>query len=138
MIPTQLNDDRPGERAAAVAQFWTAALLVVMFVGTHMPHSIDGLQGGRDRVAHLVGYGLLACSALTTLELSLRRLEPRHYFWVWVSLVLYGVFDEITQTPMRRVCDVTDWACDVLGATLGIVVFLVGRSVYRGLASNGP
>ncbi|MEM9352262.1 MAG: VanZ family protein [Planctomycetota bacterium] len=135
-MPTEPNSDRPWERVATAAQFWTAALLVVMFVGTHMPNSIDGLEGGRDRIAHFVGYAALACSVLATLELSLPRVEPRHYFGVWVSLVLYGVFDEITQTPMRRVCDVTDWAFDVMGATSGIVFYLVGRSVLRGLASG--
>ena len=37
-------------------------------------------------------------------------------------MVVYGVVDELLQTPVGRTADVKDWFADVAGAVIGIVV----------------
>jgi len=85
-----------------------------------------------DKMLHFCGYATLTVLVLTGWELTIGVLEPKHYFAVWLAGTLYGAFDEITQIPVGRTCDMTDWAADVAGIVTGLLVFrLVRAVVYR-------
>jgi VanZ family protein len=115
---------------------WALALLVVywlaLFVGTHMPRGPQELlpKNVSDKLLHFTAYGGLAF--LLCLNGSLRRpLGWRQFAIVLALLAGFGAFDEITQIPVGRDCDILDWIADVTGATLGIGGFLLVASVFK-------
>jgi VanZ family protein len=121
-------------RLAARARTLAAVYIVVLFVATHVPTiSVDRLTLS-DKFYHLGAYAVLTLCVLAGWELTIRRLEPKHYFAVWLAGTLYAAMDEVTQVPVGRSCDINDWAADVLGIVIGIIVFrLVRMSLYRTL-----
>lgn len=118
--------------AAQLARYFTAFLLLSMFVGTHLPSStMPGVSVG-DKLIHYSAYLALTVSALTSWELSAGLLRPSHFFAVWLAGTLYGAFDEITQTPFGRSCDGLDWLADIAGIVSGIVLYQLLRGfVFR-------
>ncbi len=114
-------------RFAAVARFATIVLLISMFVGTHIPYDVHYGVATSDKTIHFWAYLSLAFFLLTSWELSIGRLQPIHYFVVWLAGTLYGAFDEITQIPVGRTCDGVDWVFDVLGVIAGLAVFRILR-----------
>jgi VanZ family protein len=65
-------------------------------------------------------------------ELTSGVLQAKHYFAMWLAGTMYATFDELTQIPVGRTCDVNDWAMDVLGIACGLVAFQVLRGpLYR-------
>jgi VanZ family protein len=115
---------------------WALALLVVywlaLFVGTHVPRGPHELlpKNVSDKLLHFTAYGGLAF--LLCLNWSLRRpLGWRQFAIVLALLAGFGAFDEITQIPVGRDCDILDWTADVTGATLGVGAFLLVSSVVR-------
>lgn len=119
-------------RLAVRARTLAAVYLAVLFAATHIPSiSVDHFSLA-DKVYHLGGYAILTMCVLAGWELTLRRLEPKHYFAVWLAGTLYAAFDEFTQIPVGRRADVNDWAADVLGIVTGIILFrLIRLPLYR-------
>ena len=103
------------------------AYFILLFLGTHIPSVGSGGPSFSDKWAHFGGYLILSVLVLGGWELTIGKLHPRHYFAVWLAGVLYGAFDEWTQIPVWRTCDMNDWAADVLGVTVGIVVYQMLR-----------
>jgi len=132
----------PSDRLATVARYATVLLLLGLFACTHcplpeLPHQVTGL----DKLAHSLIYLLLAFSVLTSWELSIGLLQPHHYFTVWLLGTLYGAFDEISQIPVGRHCDLADWLCDILGIVLGLICYrvlrpLISRVIQRNAIAN--
>ena len=119
-------------RAAAVMRLLTMGLLIVMFVGTHIPSPVQTEISANDKAIHFWAYLSLSFFLLASWELSVGRLKPIHYFTVWLVCTLYGAFDEITQIPVGRTGDSMDWLFDVMGAVTGLLVFrLVRPLIYR-------
>lgn len=119
-------------RFAAMARYATIGLLAVMFVGTHLPFAMNEGVAASDKTIHFWAYLSLSFFLLTSWELSIGRLQPIHYFAVWLGCTLYGAFDEITQIPVGRTCDGVDWLFDVLGIVAGLALFRIMRPlVYR-------
>jgi len=119
------------KRAAAVARYTTLLLLIAMFLATHLPLPFTmtsplPLPYG-DKVLHAIAYMALALSSLISWELTSGLLQPQHYFAVWLLGTLYGAFDEVTQIPVGRTPDGTDWLSDILGLVLGLTLFRITR-----------
>ena len=123
-------------RIVRVSRFATLAILVGMFVGTHLPSEVSPVQDYMDKVAHFSAYMLLSFSAMVSVAMSTDPLRPGHYFYVWLMLILYGAFDETTQLFVGRSCDFADWVCDVLGVLAGMMLFRYGKLIIRALSSS--
>ena len=109
----------------ALGLFWLA-----LFIGTHMPVDPEILPPeGRDKLAHFGAYLTLALLVATTWQLAGGFLTSRHLVFAWLAVVAYGAFDEITQIPVGRVCDISDWTADACGAAAGLLIFVLGRNV---------
>ena len=121
-------------RLAARARTLAVVYVVVLFIATHIPTISVERFTLSDKVYHLGGYAVLTLCVLTGWELTIRRLEPKHYFAVWLVGTIYAALDEITQVPVGRTADINDWAADVLGIVTGIIIFrLIRMSLYRTL-----
>lgn len=112
----------------ALGLFWLA-----LFVGTHLPVDPQILgPDGRDKIAHFGAYLTLALLVAITWQLAAGVLSPRHLVFAWIGIAAYCALDEITQIPVGRDCEFGDWAADVCGAAVGLVVFaLVSRIIAR-------
>jgi VanZ family protein len=115
------------KRIAARARTLAIVYFILLFIGTHIPPAGIGGPSFSDKWAHFSGYLLLTTLVLAGWELTTGTLHPRHYFAVWLAGVVYGAFDEWTQIPVWRTCDMSDWAADVLGVTMGVVVYQLLR-----------
>jgi hypothetical protein len=110
----------------ALGLFWLA-----LFVGTHMPVTAEILPlENSDKLAHFGAYFTLAFLVATTWQLAGGHLTSRHLVFAWMAVVAYGAFDEITQIPVGRDCDILDWVCDATGAATGLIVFALARSLF--------
>ncbi|MGI9427398.1 MAG: VanZ family protein [Bythopirellula sp.] len=135
--PIPLSERR--QRFAPIARFATVLLMLGMFVATHippgtLPHHVSHI----DKLLHCLVYMALTFSVLTSWELTVGQLRPQHYFTVWLVGTLYGAIDEITQIPVGRYADVSDWFFDITGIALGLtayrlfspLMFRVARVLY--------
>lgn len=102
---------------------WTFVFYwILCFAVTHVP--LRGQEPpipGLDKVIHLALYGMLAAlfyfsikSRTAPLMLQLKKTA--------LILVLYSVFDEITQPLVGRTCDGWDLLADWLGLSIGLWV----------------
>jgi VanZ family protein len=114
---------------AARARTLAAVYLLVLFAATHIPLESHGGPTHADKIVHYAAYASLTVLVLLGWRLTIGRLQARHYFAVWIAGTLYGVFDEVTQTPVGRTADVNDWAADVLGIVTGLLLFRVGSAL---------
>ena len=120
------------KRLAARARTLAVVYLVALFIGTHVPMDPGEFAPSvSDKWIHFGAYAGLTVLVLTGWELTIGILEPKHYFAVWFAGVLYGVFDEVSQTPVGRSCDMNDWLADVLGIVCGLVAFRLSRAVLH-------
>jgi VanZ family protein len=119
-------------RMAARARTLAVVYLIVLFVATHVPSTSMPHVTWSDKIYHFGAYAVLTLCVLAGWELTIRRLEPKHYFAVWLVGTLYAIVDEATQIPVGRTADANDWAADVVGIVCGIIAFqLVRMPVYR-------
>lgn len=117
---------------AARARTLAIVYFVALFIGTHIPmDSSEIAPSVSDKLVHFSAYAGLTVLVLAGWELTIGRLEPKHYFAVWLAGVLYGVFDEVSQTPVGRSCDMNDWIADVLGITCGLIAFRLCRGMLH-------
>src|SRR5687768_18164478 len=128
------------KRIAARARTLAIVYFLVLFVGTHIPlEHAEAIATVSDKWLHFGGYALLTLLVLTGWELTIGVLQPKHYFAVWLAGVLYGVFDEVSQTPVGRTCDMNDWMADVLGVVCGLLIFRLGRAaLHKVIAWTSP
>jgi VanZ family protein len=114
-------------RLAIGAWCLTAAFVLAMFAGTHIPARAETFITNADKILHFSAYFSLAMFLLISGELTLGPLKPIHFFSVWLACTLYGAMDEITQVPFGRNCDMADWVCDVLGVIAALTMFRIVR-----------
>jgi VanZ family protein len=134
MSPANRTTAERLKRIAARARTLAIVYFVVLFIGTHIPlEQAEALAAANDKWIHYGAYAVLTVLVLTGWELTIGVLEPKHYFAVWLAGVLYGVFDEVSQTPVGRNCDMNDWMADVLGVVCGLLVFRLGRAALHQL-----
>lgn len=96
----------------ALPAYW-----IFLFCSTHFPKlKLDLHVRAPDKIAHCVGYGLLAFLFWRFAETFRRPLSKR---FVWLALLwisAYGALDEWLQPFVNRSGDVLDWVYDVIGA----------------------
>ena len=140
MSPANRTAAQRLKRIAARARTLAVVYVIVLFVGTHIPpEQAEALAPANDKWMHYAAYTLLTVLVLTGWELTVGVLQPKHYFAVWLAGVLYGVFDEVSQTPVGRICDMNDLIADVLGVVCGLLVFRLGRAaLYKAIALTSP
>jgi VanZ family protein len=106
---------------------WQLALIsywVALFVSTHLPSEVVSVAvGSSDKLIHVIAYAGLALLLGIAWHVAVGRLTPRHLCSAWAALVIYGAFDEWTQTPVGREASVADWLADALGAAIGLGIF---------------
>lgn len=120
-------------RWAAHARTLAVVYFVLLAIGTHLPIPPQTMEVFDlwDKLVHFSGYAVLTILVLSGWELTIGRLQAKHYFAVWLAGTLYGIFDETTQTYIGRTCDMNDWAADVLGIVVGLLVFRLGSGLVR-------
>jgi VanZ family protein len=132
MSETQTATARRLRRLATRARTLAIVYLVVLFTATHIPSLPTRGTSIFDKVEHFAGYGVLTLCVLVGWELTIGVLQAKHYFAMWLAGTFYATFDELTQIPFGRTCDVNDWAADVLGIAVGLVAFrLIRGPLYR-------
>ncbi|QDU87228.1 hypothetical protein Pla175_05850 [Pirellulimonas nuda] len=116
-------------------RFW--ALLAVgywlsLLVATHLPADLAPAHAGSwDKVAHTVGFGLLALFCGIAWRLVAGALGLRESAAILLTLSIYAAIDECTQPWFGRNCDPLDWAADMAGASAGLAAAMVLIAVVR-------
>lgn len=92
---------------------------------------LDGVPGQWDKLAHVGAYTVLGVLALRAFHGGLNSLERWPTVGALVLTVTYGVLDELHQgfVPGRDASGL-DWAADVLGACLAMVLVTLLRAVW--------
>lgn len=91
---------------------------------THAPLPPGALsQPGIDKIYHFLGYLILAFLFQAFLEG--KRESPKERLRLgFVTLLIYGFLDELTQPYFSRVFDLLDLSADMLGIILGSLLYL--------------
>ena len=112
--------------AVILLVYWLA-----LFVATHVPDvpNKTGLPYG-DKLAHTVAYAILAWLAAMVLRI-LHWPLTRICVTVFMTCAIYGAIDEWLQQYTGRRSDVLDWTADVVGASIGLAIFLVSHETVR-------
>ncbi len=128
-------EDRHRRRLILLSQLALAGYWIALFVGTHLPPAATPLPARvADKIMHVAAYAGLSFLLSTVWQLAGGHLAWRQLKWVWLTVVVYGMVDELTQPYVRRDASILDWLADAAGAALGIVAFvwmrqkLIGRS----------
>ncbi len=117
-------------------------LCLLAFTATHwpMPHKLmeqsNDLIPHFDKFVHATIYGVLAVAALIVFGSWKFRWSLSLVVAVWLTLVAWGAFDELTQMLVAgRSCDPADLVADAVGACLGIglIAWARPRSVEQWL-----
>jgi VanZ family protein len=133
-----MSGHAPARRHPLRAVVWLG-YWVLIFVGTHLPPSPVVRIAARlpDWLLHagvFAGLGWLVVWAQPRVfapgQHSPTALRRRAAAW-YIVLLVYAGFDELTQPVIGRQAEWTDWAADAIGAALGMIVALIGRS-HRG------
>jgi VanZ family protein len=139
-----MNDSRAARakklrQLASKARTLAVVYVAILFAGTHFPSSaVDGFSW-EDKLIHLSGYAVLTFFVLVGWDLTIGMLKAKHYFAVWLAGTIYAAADEITQELVGRTCDIDDWAADMFGIVLGMVLFgLMRGTVYRVFLGREP
>lgn len=123
----QKAGSRPAARWTVLILFW-----LMLFTATSLPGNWLGWTAtrvkGSDKVAHLLGYAMLAGLLCWAREKDSKVKSGRLAVGSILVAILYGSFDEWHQQfiPMRAM-DVADFLVDALGAFLGGFAWLVFR-----------
>jgi VanZ family protein len=108
-------------RAARICWGLTVVYWAGLFVVTHLPQPKLPYVPVTDKTAHFVSYAFLAIGLMVSLILSAApRASPA--VTVLAILLAYAAFEEVTQIPVGRSCEMADWYADAAGAAVGVVV----------------
>jgi VanZ family protein len=119
----------PKPKIALLAIVFLALYWLLLFVGTHLPLSLDPIRTrpntNDDKVAHVLAFAGLAFLLCTTGAIDGRfrgRLVPN----VLLICVAYAVADEWSQQFIPgRESTFKDWIADMLGTGIGLSAFLL-------------
>lgn len=115
MIPPRLHRMRRA-MLAITTLLWLGA-----FIATHVPtHRLPGHLPG-DVTLHLVGYLGLAAAVLLTMAFYAKP-RRRRIATIFIVMAVYGAIDEITQPLVGRYAAWKDWAADLAGTALAVLI----------------
>ncbi len=106
------------------------------FVATHLPPEGVPEIHASDKVAHCIGYGVLAALLVGTLT-SFGKARSTRIATVLVVLLVYGAFDEMTQPIFRRSASFLDWLADAAGVCVVVVAWEIVLALRSALRSDG-
>jgi len=108
---------------AVLAVYW-----LTLAITTHIPRLEPKLPISHpDKWVHAAAFCVLAL--LLAWNWSLRAtFGMRQALLTFAILAAYGAIDEITQIPVGRHGNLADWAADLLGAALGVTLFIAARA----------
>lgn len=121
-----------GRRYGRRAMLWSAIAAcywLTLVIATHLPapEAIVGKLLDFDKVVHAVAYFVLA----TVLFITARRLGSssslKTRLLIVFGVLVYGAFDELTQTYFGRSCDLADWFADAGGVGLAFIIDLIRK-----------
>ncbi len=139
MMDSRAARARQLRRLASRARTLAIAYVAILFAGTHFPSDTVSGFSWDDKLIHLSGYAALTFFVLVGWDLTIGVLRAKHYFAVWLAGTIYAAADEITQIPVGRTCDINDWAADMFGIVLGMILFgLMRGTVYRVFLGREP
>lgn len=110
--------------------YWLA-----LFVGTHIPVSMQGIGHGRDKALHFLAFAGLAF--LMSLGIGGRRPTWRVFVLVLLAASMYAVFDEFSQLLVGRRCEFWDWVADCIGTGTGLFVYWVATVLHQSWLRSG-
>jgi VanZ family protein len=123
----------PDSRIAAWVRLATVLQMAVALVGTHFPAEGEPGPEHADKVAHALVYLVIGYFWAASWELSVGRLRVRHFFTLLVAGAVYAAFDEITQIPFGRDCNIYDWWVDLVAIGLGLLAYRATRTGFSKL-----
>lgn len=126
--------DRCRRRPALLLLPAAAIYWLLLFALTHWPK--DRLPDtpripASDKVVHFLGYAILAALLLWAAQTAAETWPRwrggacwlrRGAMLVLAVVLVYGVFDELTQPLVGRTADVLDWVADAAGALCGLLL----------------
>ena len=92
---------------------------VSLIVATHLPRVPTFVRPGADKWLHFGAYGCQATLAMGTLYFT-NRLGLKNVVYLTIILVIFGVFDELTQPIFSRQAELLDWVADCAGVFFGV------------------
>jgi len=104
--------------------YWLA-----LFVGTHVPVTLEGMGQNGDKVLHFLAYSGLAF--LMCLGIGGCWPTWRTFAVVLAATMLYAGFDEFSQLLVGRSCDFWDWVADCCGMLVGQFAYWVATVIYQ-------
>jgi VanZ family protein len=126
-------------RHAAIVFVLAGLYLLAMFVATHMPLPSGMAKPGipsADKLVHAAMYAGLAVLVLAAASIG-RPVSPGVAVVLLLLIATYAAVDEWTQQFVPgRSSDPRDWMADVIGASLGAILFLVGRLLWKSKSST--
>jgi len=122
----------------------TAAYWALLFTATHIPPNHMPHVKASDKLEHFGAYMVLSFligATIWVMRPARRRLIP---LVVVAAAAAYGAFDEVSQIPVGRDCELNDWFADVGGAATagaalyGVQVIVLRRSRLSSAVAAAP
>ena len=113
---------------------------VSMCVATHIPNPPDVVPAQvSDTWLHLTAYLGLAVLLVQGVAVG-RRVNRRDAIRLWGLAAVYGALDEVTQLipVLHRTAEWKDWAADVAGAAVGVLVGMLVARAWAAQGGSGP
>ncbi len=115
-------------RTARVKAVWLA-YWVALFLVMHTPreHLPEVHVSNLDKVTHFTGYALLTLLGGAYAQRAGKTTTTRWCAFWFVLYAAYAAVDELTQPFVNRSAGVADWAADVLGVGVALLIVRLGR-----------
>lgn len=106
---------------------------VAAFVATHLPpNHVPGGDWLNDKIKHFIGFLALGIVTAFAVHSARRPVRPAGTpISIWLAMLTYALFDEVTQPFFGRSFEWGDLAADGAGAFFGIGIALFIASIIR-------
>jgi VanZ family protein len=118
---------------AMLVCFWMA-----MFAGTHVPHlPLDAFPTNFDKLLHASANCGLAFLIAVWLSTG-RRVGLKELGGIFAAVFGYAIFDELSQIPFGRDCELFDAVADCAGGMTGLAGFATLRYAVQRRSAARP
>jgi len=108
--------------------------MLAIFIGTSVPGAGSSSEDGRDKIEHFLAYGVLAILMYRSWRLSRTSHRSHRGLSAVTALTTAGwaLLDELHQMPIPgRTCNVLDWAADVAGLIVALILITYWQRHWR-------